>query len=430
MLAASASLTQAASMLAAAELTALWEGGLLVMVTVGCLRLLPNLTAAVRTLVWMAVFVAAAALPCIRLGGGSASAGFAGVHTAVRFPLVWAFVILAAWAAASIYRVVRLAHSAWRVHRLARNARPLHCTAAMAGLLRRRESSRGVDLCASDEVDVPSVVGFLRPRILLPSALCSEMAASDVQYVILHELEHLRRRDDWTNLLQKLVLAVFPINVVLVWMERRVCAERELACDDGVVRLTGRRKAYAACLANLAEHSLRRRGMLLVLGVGQRRSELERRVCRILHTPQGKWRSWSSPASAALILGAVFAVSTFCARVPALVAFGSGEAADPGSATAAASEQMEAVGGTAAAPARMTLVNTVLPRQTQTALGHTSQTCMHRAARRAPTERSLHGLTLDRRSAAGPGLVWAVADEFSSTYAAVPLRDGWLIVQL
>ena len=95
-------------------------------------------------------------------------------------------------------------------------------------------------------------------------------------------------RDDWINLLQKLSLVVVPLNPVLMWIERRLCLERELACDDDVLRLTKAPKAYATCLTNLAEHRLGRRAA----GVcrwerGSRQSELVRRVQSILAERRG-----------------------------------------------------------------------------------------------------------------------------------------------
>ena len=83
-----------------------------------------------------------------------------------------------------------------------------------------------VALCASDEVARPSVLGFFRPRILAPPALLDQLSEAELKQVILHEMEHLHRGDDWTNLLQKLALVLFPLNPALAWVERRLCAER------------------------------------------------------------------------------------------------------------------------------------------------------------------------------------------------------------
>jgi beta-lactamase regulating signal transducer with metallopeptidase domain len=129
------------------------------------------------------------------------------------------------------------------------------------------------------------VLGFLRPRILLPAELLERLTAAELAQVVVHEMEHLRRGDDWTNLLQKLALVVFPLNPALWWVESQLCAERELACDDQVIRASRGRKAYAICLTHLAEYSMLRRGLSLALGAWEKQSELVRRVHRILRRP-------------------------------------------------------------------------------------------------------------------------------------------------
>jgi hypothetical protein len=68
-------------------------------------------------------------------------------------------------------------------------------------------------------------------------------------------------------------------------VEHRLCAERELACDDRVLNAGSGRKAYALCLTHLAEFALVKRRFSLVLGAWERRPELVRRVHRILSEP-------------------------------------------------------------------------------------------------------------------------------------------------
>ena len=120
---------------------------------------------------------------------------------------------------------------------------------------------------------------------------------------MLHEVGHLRRADDWINLLQKLSLVIVPLNPVLMWIERRLCLERELACDDDVLRLTKAPKAYATCLTNLAEHRLGRRVAALSLGAWERQSELARRVHSILGGGAGDGPDTGAGGEAALVLG-------------------------------------------------------------------------------------------------------------------------------
>ena len=137
--------------------------------------------------------------------------------------------------------------------------------------------------------------------------------------MVIHEMEHLRRGDDWTNLLQKLALVLFPLNPALVWVERRLCAERELACDDRVLHAGSGRKAYALCLTHLAEYSLVRRGFALVLGAWERRPELVRRVQRILYQPARTMGRKPALAVCGTLLAGIFGCTLTLAHAPQLV---------------------------------------------------------------------------------------------------------------
>jgi hypothetical protein len=169
------------------------------------------------------------------------------------------------------------------------------------------------------------VIGFFAPRILIPDWLLTRLTPGELDQIVLHEAEHLRRRDDWTNLLQKLWLVVFPLNPALWWMEYRLCREREMACDEGVVKLTHAPRAYAACLASLAERGLERRAEAqtvdaLSLGAWQRRPELAHRVHGILLRKHGMNPIATGALFGALGFGLVGAAFEL-ARCPQLVAF-------------------------------------------------------------------------------------------------------------
>ena len=74
-----------------------------------------------------------------------------------------------------------------------------------------------------------------------------------------HELAHLRRGDDWTNLIQKIVRALFFFHPAVWWIENRLSVEREMACDDAVLAETANPHGYASCLVSLLEKSLAHR---------------------------------------------------------------------------------------------------------------------------------------------------------------------------
>jgi hypothetical protein len=301
-------------------------------------------------------------------------------------------------------------------------------------------------------VDRPSVIGFFKPRVLIPRDLFEKISASELEQIVMHEMEHLRRADDWTNLLQKISLVLFPLNPVLLWVERRLCVERELACDDRVLHCTKARKAYATCLVNLAEHSVLRRSASLVLGAWERQSEVGRRVRRILRQPEGAMGRWQMKiVSSVLVLGMVGGAVTL-AREPQLVSF----APMPETHTEA---NLLPASGYVPASFRSTreaprMINTVFhepvqeskavtagavkkahrrkaprPALTPTALKASMKTSANSAERRVPQPASFFVLTDWANSPLPPRLRLIVSDDAHS-YAAVQTMNGWLIVQL
>jgi beta-lactamase regulating signal transducer with metallopeptidase domain len=204
----------------------------------------------------------------------------------------WALAIAALWLLASLLRATSLAAHSLALRRLWNSAQPVAADVNICALIAAASPERRpIELCTTSQLDRPSVIGFFAPRILIPDWLFSRLTPAELEQVVLHEAEHLRRRDDWTNLLQKLALVLFPLNPALVWIESRLCREREMACDEGVVRRTQAPRAYAACLTSLAERRLelrleRRRAHALSLGAFSRRPELARRVLSLLARKQ------------------------------------------------------------------------------------------------------------------------------------------------
>jgi beta-lactamase regulating signal transducer with metallopeptidase domain len=322
-----------------ALVAAVWQGILLACVVGLGLRLLPKTPAAVRFAIWFGVFGVVAALPFVSAMPHAAGVGGRGAWLTIDSR--WSVAIAAVWAVASLARAVQLAVAAVRVRALWKRATPVEVGAlqqeANAGILRSaqndslktggdssRASGRRAQLCVSDEVDRPTVIGFLAPRILIPGWLLERLTPEELEQVVLHECGHLGRADDWMNLVQKIALVVFPLNPALAWVERRLCFERELACDERVLRASegkaGAAKAYAACLVGLAEQRLGRRGLALAIGLVGRESELGQRVGRILRRSESM-----RPVHAKLVLGgamlALLVAAAGMERCPQLVGF-------------------------------------------------------------------------------------------------------------
>jgi hypothetical protein len=277
------------------------------------------------------------------------------------------------------------------------------------------------------------VFGFFRPRILLPSALAEGLSDLELRQLVLHEMEHLRRGDDWTNLLQKVVLVLFPLNPVLLWVERRLCAERELACDDRVLHSSCGRKAYAICLTRLAEYSMLRRNLSLVLGAWERQSELVRRVHRILRSPPRSMSGRQAMLLTSSLIFGVLAGAIVLARSPQLVSFTplsqSAGLARVMPAPTPGDMNMQEFGGSA----RMVKANMPQgPFQTPYISTPRRTAASKRSARlhrNFPNETAIVVLT-EWEDADPPPLVIAVAQNRRPSYAAFAISNGWLIVKI
>jgi len=346
----------------------------------------------------------------------------------------WGLAIAGAWAMLSLWKAAQLILSAIHSRNLAARATPLCVNTALQALLRVRRGSvckRTAALCASAEIERPSVFCFFHPRILLPSGLFERFTASDIEQIVMHEMEHLRRGDDWTNLLQKVGLVLFPLNPVLLWVERRLCAERELACDDGVLHSTGERKAYAICLTRLAEYSMFRRKLSLALGAWERRSELVRRIHRILRSPDQVVGKRTAVVTCGLMV-VVSAGAVALARCPRLLSFAApAQPAMQARSNSSPGIQETSVREFSGSPE---LAKAVVPQsQSHGGLQCRRPATEKRSIRRpqtVPSKTASVVLTEWEDSEPPPRVIITVFQDQRTSYAAIAVANGWLIIQI
>lgn len=434
---------------AGAFVAGLWQGLVLAAGAWLCLRMTPKASAAVRFAVWTVVFAVLAVLPFLHMHGGEAGQALAAHGAMFHVDARWSFAIAGFWAVLSLLRAGRLIVSGLRLRAIWKRATPVAPDALPLAV----EGLRGAELCTSCDVDRPSVIGFFSPRILVPEELFEALTTPELEQIVLHELGHLRRRDDWINLAQKIGLVLFPLNPALVWIERRLCFERELACDDDVLRMTRAPKAYARCLANLAEQRIERRAAALSLGAWERRSELGHRVHSILRGSPGMGRAQSRVMLGVMAV-ALLGSATELARCPRLVSFAAPSSPSLTEAVAQPAMYrpvMAAMPATASAGAHETLLKATIPVAATTSAS-TIVPVVHRQRTRSPQPalrqvkkiqpahpRVEQWVVMTSWSSSGPNgttrvskMVFSVPEERGArpAYAAVPTFDGWLLLQL
>jgi len=274
------------------------------------LRLAPRVNSTTRYAIWSATLVAVVWLPALMLeapsAAGQGTAGAGGALITVPAPGEWVLWILAAWAIVSFALLTRLAWAYASMRRLKRRAQPLELDPSLYASVGRR-----VRVCATPEIGVPMAAGLFNPVILIPESLPRQLSAEEFRQVLVHELAHIRRWDDWTNLAQKVVEALFFFHPAVLWIARRLELEREIACDDWVVSMTGAARPYAVCLTKLVELRTFSRGSQLAPGAFARKRQVSHRIESLVSRSAAAGTRFSKPgllaASGALATLAILA---------------------------------------------------------------------------------------------------------------------------
>jgi D-alanyl-D-alanine endopeptidase (penicillin-binding protein 7) len=287
----------------------LWQGGVVALVSSVMLVGLERARANVRCIVCWAAALIVIALPALpRVSSAAVSEGAfraARVDPFVSLPDVWwtsTFVILAAWTLWTAVQIVRFVSAivAIRRARVRSRAFPSHVESIMPHWCRVRSDGRRARLVLSDSVATAAVLGCGPPMIAVAPSLVTMLDVDELDRVLIHEWVHVQRRDDLINLLQVVVRIVAGWHPALWWVDRRLHVEREIACDEITVAVTGSAKSYAACLMKIASVRQMRRRMQQVPAVFTP-SGLRVRVVKIVSPHPAIGPVWSHSLAAAMV---------------------------------------------------------------------------------------------------------------------------------
>lgn len=236
------------------------------------------------------------------------------VRTEVRKarPLSWQQMLVIVWASgAGLLALYFVGAAVWLDRRIRRGARPTpEEIAQWWAECRRRLPAGRLELMTSEAVKAPLLFGLFRPRLVLPHGQLDGLSREDWEHIFLHELMHLRQRDNWTNLLPLAALCVHWFNP-LVWLSQRaIRADRELAIDERVLGFLGEERGedYARTLLRVLTSGGDSRLLPGAIGIVESGAGMKRRFRRIMEL--------RAPRLAVMALGG----AALCAL--ALVAFG------------------------------------------------------------------------------------------------------------
>lgn len=176
----------------------------------------------------------------------------------------------------------------------------------LATLQSRIQLAKPVRLLETALGNVPVVVGWLRPVILVPIGMFATLPASQIEAILLHELAHVRRHDYLVNLLQSIIEGFLFYHPAAWWISRVIRTERENCCDDFVVTVSGDAHEYASALTALEQTRWAAHNAVLAANGGS----LVKRIRRLLD-PQTNTRATLTPVIAAGILTLIGTLALF-----------------------------------------------------------------------------------------------------------------------
>ncbi len=238
--------------------------------------------------------------------------------------------------------------ASWNKIRLIKKALTpnLALQAQVNDISRRFGIRKAVQLNFSTRVDVPCVIGYIKPILLLPVTITTQLNADEVEAILMHELSHIQSNDYLLNVIQQVITVLLFFNPFVILINRIISTERENRCDDMVVQTTGDPLIYAQALLKLEEN--RHSNLKLALAATGKKYHLLTRIERIMKTnkPTGNFKhillamiimagslgsiSWLNPEikdgkvvlkrTAAKVLNETFDTNLFETETPATVA--------------------------------------------------------------------------------------------------------------
>lgn len=217
--------------------------------------------------------------------------------------------VLVVWMIGVIVLSVRLLAGFIGIYRWRNNLEPLPKDLAdrVASLSDRLGMSGFSRVFVSPTVLQAMAVGYLKPMVLLPVSMVTQMDTEMLEAVIAHELAHIRRFDLWINLAQRVTETLLFYHPAVWWLSSCLRSDRELCCDAMAVKITGERLTYAKTLESVSRDRAMAKQPILAAGLGQNSKPTLSRVRHVLGLKPAQQNSpfWVAGVIAFLFLAAI-----------------------------------------------------------------------------------------------------------------------------
>ena len=205
-----------------------------------------------------------------------------GATSPVHFvPLLWGL-LSAVWFCGFLVLLIRWISGWKRAMRMGAAAERFTQGREFDALQRAQNSVRfqhNIRLLLSSTGMEPGIFGFIRPILLWPAGLSDRLDDAQIEAIMAHEIEHVRRHDNLTSAIHAFVEALFWFHPLVWWMGTKLNEERERACDEKVIEQNARPDAYAESILKVCSFCMEP-ASACISGVSG--ADLKSRILRIM----------------------------------------------------------------------------------------------------------------------------------------------------
>ncbi|MFD2582298.1 M56 family metallopeptidase [Pedobacter vanadiisoli] len=166
-----------------------------------------------------------------------------------------------------------------------------------------------VKVMQSGIVQVPMVVGYFKPLILIPLGLLNGLSNAEVEAILSHELAHIKRKDYLVNLFQSFIEIVFFFNPAVLWVSQLIKTEREHCCDDLAIACVNDRKNYVQALIVCQE--FKQRAPAYAMAITGKKGSLLHRASRMLFNTNSTLNKMEKTILTIALVSAVVCTAAF-----------------------------------------------------------------------------------------------------------------------
>lgn len=148
--------------------------------------------------------------------------------------------------------------------------------------LKEMNITKNIPIYSSAFLESPIIVGLFKPCIYLPIHLISDYNATDIRYMLLHELQHYKYKDALANYIMNLAGILYWFNPFVLYALKEMCNDREIACDTSVLNMLAKEsyEEYGNTLINFAE-KLSRTPFPFATSISGNLTQIKRRILNI-----------------------------------------------------------------------------------------------------------------------------------------------------